>query len=127
MYLVIDSSEVDTLRLHSYVEGSWHEQVATAVPVGQFVSTLSNSLGALHSTIQDIAGIAVVVGKGRFTATRVAVTVANTLAFALHVPVVGVTEFKADTVVAVIKATPVGEYVIATYSAPARIGAAKVT
>lgn len=39
--------------------------------------------------LEDISGIGVITGPGSFTATRIAVTVANALSYALKVPVLG--------------------------------------
>lgn len=48
---------------------------------------LEEKTGDLH----DISGIGVMKGPGSFTGLRIGLTVANTLADGLHVPIVGVT------------------------------------
>ena len=45
--------------------------------------------------LSDVAGLACVVGPGRFTAVRIGVTFADTLARARGLPVVGLTRFEA--------------------------------
>ena len=73
----------------------------------------------------DIRGLGVVVGKGRFTTTRVATTTANALGFALNVPVVGLADSDFDSFVDKIKQTSVGQYISAKYSGEAHIGGKK--
>lgn len=54
-------------------------------------------LGAIEAVLRraklnrtDLNGVVVVQGPGPFTATRIGVTVANAIGFALHIPVAGV-------------------------------------
>lgn len=75
-------------------------------------------------TIKDLTGIAVVVGKGRFTATRVATTFANTLSFSLSIPVLAVNGWY-EGLFEDLKKCQSGIYVSAQYSAPANIGGKK--
>jgi len=67
-----------------------------------FPTTLSDSLvQAIDSVVQpsELGGIVVLSGPGSFTAVRSAVVVANTLAAARNIPVVG-EEQKGDTLLA---------------------------
>ncbi len=77
-------------------------------------------------SLKNIKCLGVVMGAGRFTATRLAVTFANTLAFCLKIPVIGLTEnFLAnppDFWLKKAKIAKAGKYVIASYSGEARIG-----
>ena len=55
-------------------------------------------LGALRANaavVRDVAGVACLTGPGRFTAVRIGVTFADTLARSLGVPAVGLTRFEA--------------------------------
>lgn len=58
--------------------------------------TIHNKLQALleeqGTLLQDIEGIVVFKGPGSFTGLRIGITVANTLAYALSVPIVGTTD-----------------------------------
>lgn len=89
-------------------------------------------LSVLHEALQEssvdqkaITGIAVLVGVGTFTSTRLAVTVANTFAYANQIPVVTVTVAQKDNFAGMedmlAAATP-GQFISATYSGDPRIG-----
>ncbi len=82
---------------------------------------LERVVGDFHS----LEGVAVVVGVGRFTATRVACTVANTLASALAIPCVGVEKADLTTLIGAIHQAPIGSLILPSYSAPANIGGQK--
>lgn len=73
---------------------------------------------------EDLKGVAIVVGKGRFTSTRVAVATANTLAYAFNIPVLAVSDFK-DEIFEDLKKQISGQYVSAEYSGAANIGSKK--
>lgn len=76
--------------------------------------------------IQDISGLAVLVGRGRFTATRIAVTMANSLAYALSVPIISYvnhnTQIDFDQITELLRKTKKKVYISAKYSAPVHIG-----
>ena len=90
---------------------------------------LEKLLSGRKISLKDIKYLGVVVGAGRFTATRLAVTFANTLSFALKIPVFGLTEnFYHDSAGSLLKkaqTAKVGQYVIASYSGEPRMGGAK--
>jgi len=70
----------------------------------------------------QIKGLAVRVGVGRFTATRIAVTVANTLSLTCNIPVIAVSDFNPKEIVKKISRSSSTTYVSAKYSGTARIG-----
>lgn len=56
---------------------------------------IEKALQAAGTTATDLSGIAVGVGPGSYTGTRIAVTAAKTLAWAWNVPVIGVSSLHA--------------------------------
>ena len=72
--------------------------------------------------IYDLSGVAVVVGAGRFTAERIAATVANTLAYALGIPVVALKTPDPAVADKKFKTARRGVYISAKYSGNAHIG-----
>lgn len=124
MYLVIDNSIDNQVTLHAYLNTKW-VQGTIAMDGKSLLQVLSEYCLSLGKEIKDIAGIAAVVGVGRFTSTRVATTVANALALSLSIPVLAVDGFSENINEELIKATK-GIYISARYSAPANIGVKKV-
>jgi|GEM_PF-1509034 tRNA A37 threonylcarbamoyladenosine modification protein TsaB len=128
MYLFIDSSGDDSLRLATSANGiKWQESILPCANAGAVLPLIEKTLISTGKTVADLAGVAVLVGKGRFTATRVAVTIVNTLGYALAIPVISLTEFFLTDLKAQFASAVVGQYVHASYSAPARIGVARST
>jgi tRNA A37 threonylcarbamoyladenosine modification protein TsaB len=76
-------------------------------------------------SLKNFKGFGVKIGIGRFTATRVAVTFANTLSFLLKKPVVGLESFSTIDFLKKIKKGKKGVYLSAKYSGEANIGRAK--
>lgn len=135
MFLALDNSVEDKVDFYFFNDRSnLTENVALntkwvqhSVPVfgkGLLV-LLTETLEKNSISINDLTGLAVLTGRGRFTATRIAVTVANTIAYSLQIPIVGVADFDWDNLSDQIKNTPVGRLVSATYSGEASIGKAK--
>lgn len=52
---------------------------------------ISDVLARDNKTLTDVAGIVIYQGPGSFTGLRIGISVANALAYGLHVPIVGVT------------------------------------
>lgn len=123
MYLLIDNSVDDKVVLQYCLDTNW-VQVEFSTEGKSLLELLDGFLKNLNKLVSDIKGIAVVVGKGRFTATRVATTMVNALAYTNSIPVLAVDgwyeELRADLLSA-----PSGIYISAKYSAPANIGKKK--
>lgn len=64
-----------------------HRQLAETIHL-----KLKSLLETHAKTLSDVEGIVVFKGPGSFTGLRIGVTVANTLAYALHIPVIGTVE-----------------------------------
>ncbi len=87
MYVRLDLSvrnQVTVQQLNSAAE------VVMPVPHPQALGVIADALKEWGVAPADVQGIAVVVGVGAFTATRVATTIANAWAYVHGVPVIGV-------------------------------------
>lgn len=90
---------------------------------GALLGVVVDELATYSCTLADVTGVAVCMGQGRFTVTRVAVVVANMIAFARTVPVVRVdADASVATVYAALSSVPAASYITPLYNAPARIG-----
>ncbi|HWZ65452.1 MAG TPA: tRNA (adenosine(37)-N6)-threonylcarbamoyltransferase complex dimerization subunit type 1 TsaB [Patescibacteria group bacterium] len=68
----------------SYVIWPAHRELANTI-----LSVIRDQLAAQKSEFKDITGVVVYKGPGSFTGLRIGITVANTLAYGLNVPIVG--------------------------------------
>ena len=124
MFLVIDPSVYNQTRLSLGLNNNWVH--ADFLNGRGLLFDIDEFLKNQKISLKDLRGLAVLVGKGSFTATRVATTVANTLAYTLVVPVLAALEIDFAKLPAEIMNTPVGRYASARYSAPANIGGKKL-
>lgn len=124
MFLLIDPSVKDLHKIILFDE-------ETVLPFSQagrnrdLLISLDNYLRTRQVAVTDIRGVAVVVGVGGFTSTRLAVTIANTFAFVLNIPLLSVTAQEAmhpRNLIAKLSSQPRGQYISATYSGEANIG-----
>ena len=84
---------------------------------------LEKLLSGLKLKLKDIKYLGVVVGEGRFTASRLGVTAVNALAFSLKIPVIALPKnFDQTVALKLAKSARAGKYVVPTYSGEARIG-----
>lgn len=123
MYLLIDNSLDDKIIVHDCLDTVWAQHDFNRDEQGLLV-IVNELLLDEGKKLADLRGLAVVVGKGKFTATRIAVTLVNTLAYALKIPVLAVDDWS-ENIQKDIQASPIGQYVSAQYSAPANIGSGK--
>jgi len=124
MYLLIDTSEHNTISLALFDE---HDTCSKVVEGKNrtLLTHIDAFLREKHIEKHLLEGIAVVVGKGSFTSTRIAVTVSNTFSYALSIPVLPISKdemIDLDALRARIAVYPKGQYVSATYSAAPSIG-----
>ncbi len=124
MYLVVDNSIDNQVLFYAYLNTKWVQQVIS-LDNKNLLSALNEYCVSVGQQLKDIKGMAVVVGVGRFTSTRVATTVANALALSLSIPVLAVDKFSEDLNIQLVQ-TPTGIYISARYSAPANIGVKKL-
>lgn len=124
MYLVIDNSVDNQVLLYAHLNTKWVQRVIS-LDGKNLLSALDEYCSSLGKQIKDVEGVAIVVGIGRFTSTRVAATIANALALSLSIPVLAIDKFSEDLNDQLAQA-PKGIYISARYSAPANIGVKKV-
>lgn len=123
MYLLIDNSPNDKIILHYSLDTDW-VQCEYMRDERSLLEIIEQLMLSEQKKLSDLKGLATVVGKGKFTATRIATTLVNTLSFALKIPVLAVEDFYPN-IIKDIQASPIGQYVSAQYSAPANIGGVK--
>lgn len=120
MFLRLDLSvrnQVTVQRLEPWAE--------VIIPVGhtQALAVIADSLQQWGARPDQVEGIAVVVGVGSFTATRVAVTIANAWAYVHRIPVVGVSAAMISSAAEIqARGGSSGNYLSATYSGLPAIG-----
>lgn len=117
MYLFIDPSQHGQLRLYLVNKECTYSHLAD-VKNRELLQEIDMFLNKHHLGLPDLTGITVRLGVGGFTSTRIAVTVANTLAYAQQIKVVGVHK-PFDDVVSLddtFKDVEIGSYVHALYS-----------
>lgn len=127
MYLLVDNSAEEKV-VFAYTDGAKWKKVEFSRPENDKVSLLSlldKLLKKINLKLSDICGIAVAVGKGKFTATRIAVTLANALAYSLKIPVMAAGDENGAALLKKLKTAKPGIYVSAKYSAEATIGKRK--
>jgi len=80
MYVVFDTSEYGVLRFILFTQDQEFQKIVSQKNK-ELLREFDIFLQEHGHTIQDITAIAVVVGVGSFTSTRIAVTVANMFAY----------------------------------------------
>ena len=124
MYLIIDPSSPEVVRFSLVDTGFRTAKEYTADHAG-FLGALDNFFEKRQVTRDQVAGIAVVVGAGTFTRTRLAVTLANIWSFAYHIPVRTITFLQSADAEVVLKKfiEPTNsKYITAIYSGEPNIG-----
>ena len=124
MYLLINPSQKDIVTFVLFDGQDVFEETCEASN-REMLQYIETSLSKHKLFASDVTGIAVVVGFGSFTSTRIAVTIANTWAMTRQIPVLGISldaSKDMDWLREKISQYPIGIYVNATYSAEPHIG-----
>lgn len=124
MFLLFDVSEKDVIHLALFGE---KERVDSTVAGRNrdLLGAVDNFLRERQLNSGDVYGIAVVVGAGGFSSSRIAAVVANGFAYVKNIPVVAVSKDRAgDTpfLVSLLSSSSAGRYVSAAYSGEPNIG-----
>jgi len=127
MWYVIDASQRDVVHFWQSSGGDWSmntfsiQHSLEILPIFAAYRT-SHEVGDV-----PLQGIGVVQGAGSFTSSRVVAVIANTLAFALGVPVIALPGLPTQPPAVLFAQATASDYVLPTYSAPASIGALRPT
>lgn len=127
MYAVIDPSSPREHTLYYWTDKSpWQRRIFFRQAVQNLTLALATIGQELLPGASTMQGIGVVVGQGSFTATRLAATLANALAFALQIPVVAGSGTKEAEWRERFANPPLQRYILPAYSGPpVRLGSAR--
>ncbi len=95
MYLIINTADNEQITI--ILAASTADFYVKSLPAAKrqsekLLSAISSLLAQKKITAKELKGIAVVSGPGGFTSLRIGIVCANTLAFALSIPVVGISK-----------------------------------
>lgn len=126
MFLIIDNSGEEAVVFY-YSNGGDFEHKEFKEEVGKGILVyLEDFLVQINCELKDVKYLGVIVGEGKFTGTRLAVTAVNTLGYALKIPVIGINkQWEPASVWKEIKKIKVSQYVTPKYSGEAHIGKKK--
>ncbi len=120
MKLIIDNSRNEQIIFYLKEKNNWvKKETSCKKPL---LACLEAVLKKNNKKIDDLTGVAVVVGAGRFTAERIAVTVANAMALSLNIPVVAISDTSTSLADKKFLSAKSGVYISAKYSGEAHIG-----
>jgi len=124
MYILIDVSVKEWI-VFTFFTQTTQEVTRDDRSYRELLQAMDDALRANSFVPSDAQGIAVVLGEGSFTGTRMAATIANTFAYARKIPVIGVTLEESKDLPSLIKKLVTSKgalYISATYSAEPHIG-----
>jgi len=124
MYLLFDASAQDEITLTLFDEHQKSSETYDAKN-RELLTCVASFLTAREILPADIRGIAVILGAGSFTSTRIATTVANAWGYAMQIPVIGLTKDDALNLPDLLQRfqrQPICQYISATYSGMPNIG-----
>lgn len=126
MFIAIDTSLGEQVTLHYYLKARSYRRDFSFTGEGALLASINELLKDLGLATKDLSGVAVMVGHGRWTAVRVAVVVANAIAYTLKVPVAAILSTnEIDQVWKILSKQPTGTYALPAYNGEARIGVKK--
>ena len=89
MILVIDTIERRAIKLGLFQKDLKFFEIKTENQSEEILPEIEKLLTQKKTTLKDLTTIIVNLGPGSFTGVRIGITVANTLAWSLDIPVVG--------------------------------------
>lgn len=123
MFLIIDNTEEGKITFSFSLNNKFTQRTYKVNDSKGVLFCLEKLLADLKLKLKDIKYLGVVVGEGRFTASRLAVTAFNALAYSLKIPVVALPKnFDPTASFKLAKSAVAGKYIVPAYSAEAHIG-----
>ena len=126
MFVFIDNSNREEVSFSYCLDDGWKEKSFEVKDYKPLLYYFDKLLKNTKQKKEDLKGIAVLIGVGGFTSTRVATITANTLGFSLGIPVLAVNKVDVKNLEQRIKKVKIGQYISATYSGEPNIGVKKV-
>lgn len=127
MFLLLNTSARDQINLTLF-GAHLVEQKMYPVPNRELLATVNAFLEEQKITIDKIQGIAVVVGVGGFTSTRIATTVGNLWSWSEQIPIIGVSLAESEDLSGLaerLAGTEPGKLILAEYSGEPNLGQKK--
>ncbi len=126
MFIIFDPGEHGVFYVS---DGAvWERMQHELDRAGELLEVFVRLLNSRMRSLSDVSGLGVISGRGTFTATRVSITLVNTLAFAHNIPVIAFSNLPDPTLVsALFAAHKTHLYIQAQYSAEPRIHIKKLS
>lgn len=124
MYLLIDMSLQDQIHLALFDTETRIDKIFEGKN-RELLFCIDKLVESEKYKVESLKGIAVVVGAGSFTSTRIACVVANAFGYILQIPLLAVSVEQVNKVQELIPKLlkqPRGQYISATYSGEPNIG-----
>lgn len=125
MYIIFDNSNKEKITFFFCIKGVWGKKEFNNLSKKSLVFCLDKLLKLLKKTKKDLKGIGFLAHEVSFTSSRVSATFANTLSFALKIPVITVSTMDYNFILGKFKNYKKGTYVSAKYSGEPNIGKVK--
>jgi tRNA A37 threonylcarbamoyladenosine modification protein TsaB len=118
MFLAIDPSDDNKISYYLF-DDQKEISLTKQSKSSDFLSVLVDFLSEQNIELQEILGIVVVVGQGRFTSTRIATVIGNLFGFDLKIPLLSLEKFSLKNkkqIIEQLENTPKNKYISARYS-----------
>lgn len=118
MFLAIDPSDDNKISYYLF-DDQKEISLTKQAKSSDFLSVLVDFLSEQNIELQEILGIVVVVGQGRFTSTRIATVIGNLFGFDLKIPLLSLEKFSLKNkkqIIEQLENTPKNKYISARYS-----------
>ncbi len=122
--LVIAGQDIRELSLGLSRDGQIAGSKTVVASPETYLSTVAETLAEWNVTLDGLNAVAVVTGPGSFTSSRVSVMIANGIAFAKNIPVIGIpnaerVDFASLTIPTTLP--PVDRFAVPVYDRPPHI------